>query len=91
MKQGLKPKSKDIRHKYPPRIYVTDNVSSLYGLIKELKRWKGIDKYTILEINTTNLNLKLYKDLTSLYKGNYYIQDIPVILPENIKILETNI
>ena len=32
LKYGLKPKSEDLRHKYPPRIYVADDYKSLKNL-----------------------------------------------------------
>jgi hypothetical protein len=80
LKHGLKSKSEDIRHKYPPRIYMSTNKEVLYSLIKELKVWKQIDKtdkepYAIVGINTDDLNLGiLYKDQMSLFTGNCYIQ-----------------
>ena len=88
MLRGLKPKSQDVRHKYPPRIYVADNVNSLIGLIRELKRWKDVDEYSIIEINTEGLNFVLNKDNSSAYRGCAYIQNIKVISPEHLKILE---
>ena len=83
---GLKPKSEDLRHKFPPRIYVSDNIGTLEPLSKELMRWKGKSEYSILEIDTIGLDFKLYKDTTSAYKGHYYIQDIDKIPSENIKL-----
>lgn len=88
LNNGLKPKSDDLRHKYPPRIYVSDNIETLKPLSKELTRWKGDKEYSILEINTNGLDFKLYKDTTSAYKGHYYIQDIENIPSENIKPIE---
>ena len=88
LSNGLKPKSDDLRHKYPPRIYVSDNVGTLNPLSKELTRWKGDKEYSILEINTNGLDFKLYKDTTSAYKGHYYIQDIENIPSENIKLFK---
>ena len=87
LSNGLKPKSEDFRHKYPPRIYVSDNIQSLKPLSKELSKWKDDDDYTIVEIDTNGLNFTLYKDSTSAYKGHYYIQDIDKIPSGNIYIL----
>lgn len=87
LKNGILPKSDDIRHKYPPRIYVSDNIPTLKTLSKELKRWRGEDEYVILEIDTGELNIKLYKDTTSAYRGHYYIQDINNIPSKYIKII----
>lgn len=91
LENGIIPKSEDMRHKYPNRVYVADNISSLKQLAKELKRWKGPEDYSIIQINTKELDFKLYKDTTSAYIGNYYIQDIDKIPPTNIKIIENNI
>jgi hypothetical protein len=88
LNNGIKPKSQDIRHKYPPRIYVTDNIPSLYGLIKEMKRWKDVNEFSILEIDTSGLNIALYKDITSAYKGCYYIQGIDKIPTSSLKLIK---
>ena len=88
LKNGLIPKSEDLRHKYPARIYVGDNINSLDGLSKELKRWKGNEEYSLIEIDTDGLVFDLFIDTTSAYKGNYYIQDIPKIPRENLKLVE---
>ena len=90
LKYGLKSKSEDIRHKYPPRIYLSDYKGQLYPLIKELKRWKKPVPYCILEIDTKNLNLTLYNDQTSGFKGNCYIQNTN-IPPNHIKVIETDL
>ena len=88
LKNGLKPKSEDLRHKYPPRIYVADDIKSLKLLSTELKRWKGNEDYSIIKIDTNGLNMELYIDSTSAYKGHYYIQGIDVIPSENIELLK---
>jgi hypothetical protein len=88
LKYGLKSKSEDLRHKYPPRIYVADDVKSLKPLSTELKRWKGNEDYSIIKIDTSGLNMELYIDSTSAYKGHYYIQGIDVIPSENIELLK---
>lgn len=85
---GLKAKSEDLRHKYPKRIYVSDNKESLISLSNELKRWKGNNEYSIIEIDTNGLIFDLYKDSTSAYKGHYYIQDILNIPPEHLNLIE---
>lgn len=88
LKYGLKPKSEDLRHKYPPRIYVADDIKSLKLLSTELKRWKGNEDYSIIKIDTSGLNMELYIDSTSAYKGHYYIQGIDVIPSKNIELLK---
>ena len=90
LKYGLKPKSEDLRHKYPPRIYVADNTESLRALSTELKKWKGIGDYSIIKIYTNGLNMELYIDSTSAYKGHYYIQGIDKIPTKNIKLVIAN-
>jgi len=88
LKYGLKPKSEDLRHKYPPRIYVAEDIKSLKLLSTELKRWKGNEDYSIIKIDTSGLDMELYVDSTSAYKGHYYIQGIDVIPSENIELLK---
>jgi hypothetical protein len=90
-KEGLIPKAQDIRHKYPPRIYVTDRIGIAETLAKELKRWKNNETYTIFEIDTNRLTFDLYKDMTSAYIGNFYIQDIDRIPPSHLKQLDITI
>lgn len=87
LSNGLKAKSEDIRHTYPPRIYVADNHESLKYLEKELKIWKSNEAYSIIKIDTSGLDMELYIDGTSAYKGHYYIQEINVIPSENLKLL----
>lgn len=88
LKYGLKPKSEDLRHKYPPRIYVADDVKSLKLLATELKRWKGNEEYSIIKIDTSGLDMELYIDSTSAYKGHYYIQGIDTIPSKNLELLK---
>mgnify|MGYP000879256903 FL=1 len=88
LKYGLKPKSEDLRHKYPPRIYVADDDKSLKLLATELKRWKGNEDYSIIKIDTSGLDMELYIDSTSAYKGHYYIQGIDVIPSKNLELLK---
>lgn len=88
LKYGLKPKSEDLRHKYPPRIYVADDGKSLKLLATELKRWKGNDDYSIIKIDTSGLDMELYIDSTSAYKGHYYIQGIDTIPSKNLELLK---
>ena len=88
LSKGLKPKSDDLRHKYPPRIYVAEDYKSLKNLEKELKRWKGDEDYSIIKIDTTGLDMELYIDSTSAYKGHYYIQGLDVIPSKNLELLK---
>ena len=82
LKNGIKSSSKDLRHKYPDRVYVARKLSTIKQLIVEMKRYSGIDDYSIFEIDGTKLNTILYKDDTSSYFGCYYIQEYNI--PENI-------
>ena len=75
-------------NKYPARIYVGDNINSLDGLSKELKRWKEDEEYSLIEIDTNGLVFDLFIDTTSAYKGNYYIQDITKIPSDNLKLVK---
>ena len=79
LKKGLISKSENIRDKYPNRIYFTRRLGTAEQFIIELKRWKGNEEYSIIEIDTTELNCVFYKDIASIYFGCYYIQN------ENIK------
>lgn len=83
-KIGLVPKSKNIRSSHPERIYLTKNIKSIKSFIA-LRRDKDFSiKYTILEINTKDLDLKIYKDPN--FKSGFFIYDN--ISPERIKIVE---
>lgn len=86
LKYGLKQKSEDLRHKYPPRIYVSDNMVSLKSLEKELKRWREDEEYSIIKIETSGLDFDLYIDDTSADRGHYYIQGIDKIPNQNLEL-----
>jgi len=73
-RNGILAKSNDMRHKYPPRIYLTDSIYTSKLLATEHKRFTGESNYTILEIDMTGLTTPLYLDVTAAH-GCYYIQD----------------
>jgi len=95
LKWGLVPKSKSKLSKHLDRIYVCVDPKDCYNLIPRMKfhyanrklnnkKDKLNDKWIIWEIDTSDLNIKLYKDPN--YEGGYYIVDN--ISPERIKIFE---
>ena len=95
LKNGLCPKSKSKKTITLDRIYVCSDPYGCKKLIPEMMvNYEFIksknelnelnDKWIIYEINTTNLDIKLYKDPN--YKGGYYTTDN--INPKNIKIYE---
>jgi hypothetical protein len=88
LKYGLKRKSEDLSHKYPPRIYVSDNMTSLKSLEKEFKKRKGDEEYSIIKIDTSGLDFDLYIDDTSAYQGHYYIQGIDKIPNKNLELVK---
>ena len=84
LKFGLVPKSKSKLSKHLDRIYVCREIDYCYKLIprmklsyyqkKSLKNKNKInDKWVIYEIDTNNLDIKLFKDPN--YNGGYYIID----------------
>lgn len=87
-RDGLKSKSEFIGHRFPNRIYLSDNIESLVLLKRELIRYREPEQYSIVKLDTSNLNTKLYKDLTSAYKGHYYIQEIDIAPSLIIEVIE---
>jgi hypothetical protein len=95
IKKGLIPKSKSKLSKHLDRIYVCDDIDSCKNLISRMKLHyfdkknlnklnKTNTKWVIYKIDTTNLDIKLYKDPS--YNNGYYIVDnIP---PSNISIVD---
>ena len=81
IKDGIKSSSKDLRHKYPNRVYVATKLSTIKQLIVEMKRYSGVEDYSIFKIDGTKLNTTLYKDDTCSYFDCYYIQDYNI--PKN--------
>ena len=93
LKNGISPKSKISYH--DSRIYVCKSILSCKSLIPNMKmiyiqqKWsnpksKINDKWVIYEINTSELDIKLYYDPN--YLGGYYtLTNIP---PSNIKIID---
>jgi len=82
LKNGIKSSSEDLRHKYPNRVYLASRLTVIKQLIVEMKRYSGVEDYSIFEIDGTKLNTTLYKDDTCSYLGCYYIQDYNIL--ENI-------
>ena len=93
---GLIPKSKNKKTIHLDRIYFCDNPTDCYKLIDDMKydyiKRKNINKlddidikWIIFEIDTNNLNIKLYKDPNYLNKGFYVTDNIPT---ENIKVYD---
>jgi hypothetical protein len=89
IKNGLIPKSKNKISKHLDRIYVCRDYEDCYKLIPRMKinyinSKIPNTKWIIYDIDTHNLNIKLYKDPN--YSNGYYIIDnIP---PDNIKIFD---
>ena len=95
LKNGLSPKSKSKVSYHDSRIYVCKSILGCKSLIPNMKmiynqqKWsnpksKINDKWVIYEIDTKDLDIKLYYDPN--YLGGYYIlSNIP---SENLKILE---
>jgi hypothetical protein len=96
LKKGISPKSKSKISYHDNRIYLCKHILGCKALIPNMKmiyyqqKWsnpksKINDKWVIYEIDTENLDIKLYTDPN--YIGGYYVlSNIP---PENIKIIET--
>ena len=88
-KFGLIPKSKNKLSNHLDRIYLCKDVDFCYKLISQMKihylNKKNIDNsWIIYEIDSSDLNLKLYKDPN--YSGGFYcVENIP---PTNIKIYD---
>lgn len=84
LKNGLCPKNKNKKSVHLDRIYVCDNPTDCVKLIPHMKLEYEIIKdknnknkinssWIIYEIDSSNLNIKLYKDPN--YIGGYYITD----------------
>jgi hypothetical protein len=43
-----------------------------------MKRYSGIENYSIFEIDSSKLNTTLYKDDTCSYSDSYYIQEYDI-------------
>jgi hypothetical protein len=95
LKKGLIPKFKSKLSKHLDRIYLSDNINSLYQLIPRMtadymfkmkKNSKINIKWIIFEINTKGLNIKLYKDPNS--SGVYCVDNIS---SDRIKIIDEEI
>lgn len=89
IKNGLIPKTKNKISKHLDRIYVCSNINDCYKLIPRMKinftngKISNI-KWIIYEIDSKNLNIKLYKDPN--YNNGFYLVDN--ISPKNIKIID---
>lgn len=96
LKNGLCPKNKNKLTVTLDRIYVCKDVNDCYLLINKMKneyayklsknKFNKINhKWIIYEINTNNLNIKIYKDPNYIDKGFYIIDNIS---PDNIIIYD---
>lgn len=96
MKDGLVPKSKSKLTTHGSRIYVCRNIIDCENLIPNMRtyynqqKWSNpklnIDysKWNIYQIDTTGLDLKMYKD-PNYSNGFYLLRNIP---PENMKVIK---
>lgn len=90
LKNGITPKTKSKLSSHGNRIYVCKNIQDCLELIPRMNFYffdkKNINtKWLIYEIDTENLDLKLYKDPNYINKGYYLLGNIP---PKNIKIIK---
>lgn len=96
VKRGLIPKSKSKLSVHLDRIYLCDDIEHCKSLIRDmkiaynykyyLKKKKSINyKWIIYEIDSSELNIKLYKD-PNYINGYYAVDNIPSDL---IKIIES--
>ena len=94
IKYGIIPKTKNKISSHGNRIYVCMDLESCYNLIGRMSFYffdsnpKINTKWVIYEINTNELDIKLYKDPNYLNKGGYLLGNIP---PTNIKIIKKEI
>ena len=95
LKNGLYPKNKNKKSIHLDRIYVCDNPDDCIKLIPQMKIEYQITKnknpkntinplWIIYEIDSSNLNIKLYKD--PKYKHGFYITDN--ISPTLIRVID---
>jgi len=94
LKNGIVPKSKSKLSKHLDRIYLCRDIGGCYNLINSMRqlyrevklnrRSKLNDKWIIYEIDTNELDIKLFKDPN--YEGGYYIVDN--ISPSIIRIID---
>jgi len=96
IKNGLFPKSKNKQTITLDRIYVCKSAKDCYLLINKMKNEYVYKIYTnnlntinykwvIFEINTSDLNIKIYKDPNYIDNGYYVVDNIQ---PDNIKIYD---
>lgn len=91
-RKGLIPKSKSKLSKHLDRIYLCEDPESCRGLIGRMKlhysnkprKSKVNDKWIIYEINTDDLDIKIYKD-PNYTNGYYSVSNIPA---KNIKVFD---
>jgi hypothetical protein len=78
LKVGIIPKSKNKESAHPERIYLTDDINLANNFGKYLKSKNSNRNYSIFEINTTNLDIKLYRDINLTKNGFYTLDNIPI-------------
>lgn len=83
LKYGLIPKHISKLSNHPDRIYLTDNIkiANVFGLTFK-------EPFIILEINTKDLNIELYKDVNLTNSGFYTMDNIK---KQKIKIIYSSI
>ena len=83
LKMGIIPKTKNKISSHGNRIYVCPSIDDCEDLIDEMdfyffdKNKKVNTRWIIYEIDTNNLDLKLYKDPNYINKGFYLLGNIP--------------
>jgi hypothetical protein len=82
-KQGLVPKTQSKKDIHPSRIYLTPDLYFAKWFKQNFPIFSKHKDFTILEIDTTGLNLKLYKDPQSQWRGFYTTNNIS---PSHIKV-----
>jgi hypothetical protein len=71
LKYGLVPKNISKLSNHPDRIYLTDNYKMAYLFGFNFK-----EPFIILEIDTNNLNIELYRDINALTNSYYTLDNI---------------
>jgi len=91
IKNGIVPKTKNKISSHGNRIYVCFDIEYCLDLIERMKFYffdsneRINTKWIIYEIDTKDLDLKLYKDPNYLDKGGYLLGNIP---PKDIEIIK---
>lgn len=84
MRQGLSPKTRSKREYHPERVYLTPQLKFAEWFKNAFKSFGKHQEFTILKIDTTGLDLKVYVDPQSIWEGYYTLDNIP---PSHITVL----